>query len=160
MADDLARMRAAGDALAVAVEATLPGWVTSSVGRILEAWGRLPPDRVEAAQAAARAAAPALARRIAADLRELCTTDPALQRRTPLQVLEAALELPTAILQQAGVPPVVRDPFDERVRPADRYDLAPRSFADLGDPRLTTLAVTWGAAKARVMVRRRAEPGS
>lgn len=153
-------MRAAGDALASAVEAALPGWVALSVGRILEAWGRLPPDRVEAAQAAARAAAPSLARRVAAELRELCTADPDRQRRTPLQVLEAASELPTAILEQAGVPPVVRDPFDERVRPGDRYDLAPRSFADLGDPRLTTLAVTWGAAKARVLGARRPEPGA
>jgi hypothetical protein len=60
---------------------------------------------------------------------------------------------PTAVLLQAGVPPLERDEFDERVFPDDLYGLTPASFADI-DPALVEPAVTWGAAKAWEHLRR------
>ena len=46
--------------------------------------------------------------------RALLATDPAEQRSTPLEIVRSAYREPTEILVAAGVPPVVRDPFDER----------------------------------------------
>jgi hypothetical protein len=46
---------------------------------------------------------------------------------------------------------VQRDPFDERMLPEDRYDLAPRTLGDLGDPELAPLHLAWGLAKAEVL---------
>lgn len=153
--DDLETLRVAGEALAEAVAAALPAWVEASVDRVLVAWGRADPAAAARARRRARLEAPALAARVAAELRAECTADPGRQRRTPLQILAGAVGLPTELLAGAGVPPVRRDPFDERVRPDDRYDLAPRRFSELGDPALDRLAVVWGAAKAAVLRRRR-----
>jgi len=58
---------------------------------------------------------------------------------------------PTAVLTDLGVPPVARDEFEERSFPDDRYGLTPHTFADLGDPDLGPLHLTWGIAKARVL---------
>ena len=61
------------------------------------------------------------------------------------------------VLADAGVPPIVRDEFEERAFPDDVYGLAPASFADL-DPALREPGLVWGAAKAHVVLaRRRAE---
>ncbi len=51
------------------------------------------------------------------------------------------------MLEDAGVPAVVRDEFEERSFPDDRYGLAPRSFADLDDT-LGPVQLVWGLAKA------------
>ena len=60
------------------------------------------------------------------------------------------------MLAAAGVPPVVRDGFDERAWPDDHYDLVPHTLGDLGDPDLAPLLLAWGMAKAAVL-RARAE---
>ena len=59
----------------------------------------------------------------------------------------AAVRYPTAVLEAAGVPPVVRDEAAEELFPDDRYDLIPASFADLGAD-LAEVGLYWGAAKA------------
>jgi hypothetical protein len=64
------------------------------------------------------------------------------------------------VLQAAGVPPVVRDDFDERAWPDDVYGLVPRTLGDLGDADLAPLHLAWGMAKAAVLRARRARSGA
>jgi hypothetical protein len=45
---------------------------------------------------------------------------------------------------------VVRDPFDERAWPDDRFGLVPRTLRDL-DPDLAAVHFAWGIAKAAVL---------
>jgi hypothetical protein len=68
-----------------------------------------------------------------------------------LEVVRTAVREPTGVLERAGVPPVVRDTFDERSWPDDRYGLVPRTLGDLGDPDLGPLQLAWGLAKAKVL---------
>ena len=91
------------------------------------------------------------ARRVGERLAALLATDPEEQRETPLEIVRTLYEEPTEILVAAGVPPVVRDAFDERAWPEDRYDLVPRTLGDLGDPDLGPLHLAWGMAKATVL---------
>jgi hypothetical protein len=150
---DLARV---GDEIVAGVQRTIGPWVVSCVGRILQAWGRSAPDVEADALAAAEHEGPAVAQRIADELRDLFEQDPSEQTRTPLQIVRTAIGSPTRILAGAGVPPVERDAFEERAWPEDRYDLLPRTLADLGDPELGPLQLAWGLAKAGVL-RARAE---
>jgi hypothetical protein len=79
------------------------------------------------------------------------------QATGPLALLREAVRYPTAVLADAGVPPVVRDEFAVRAFPDDAYGLAPAAFADV-DPSLHEPGLVWGAAKAHVVLaRRRAE---
>jgi hypothetical protein len=94
-------------------------------------------------------------RRVTDDLRGLFARDPADQHATPLQIVRSASREPTRILVALGVPPVVRDEFDERTLPDDRYGLAPRSFAELGDADLGPQHLVWGLAKAGALRARR-----
>ena len=127
--------------------------------RLVDTWGRLDSDRRAGAIAGAEAAAgPAVATVVAA-LRELFAADPAEQRTTPLQIVRRLVAAPTAVLQAAGVPGVVRDAFEERAFPDDEYDLVPRTLGDLGDPDLGPLLLAWGIAKAAVLRARAEEPG-
>ncbi len=96
-------------------------------------------------------------RRVTDELRDLFTCDPESQTATPLQIVRGATREPTAVLVAAGVPAVVREEFDERTLPADRYGLAPRSFADLGDADLGAHHLAWGLAKAALVRARRAD---
>jgi hypothetical protein len=154
-AEDEARATAmladAGAAIVAGVERCLPDWVPAQVTRILDLWGRADPAVRAEAERAAAAAGPAVTARVVGELRRLLASDPAEQRRTPLQVVRSAVREPTEILAGAGVAPVARDPFDERAHPEDRYDLAPRTLGDLGDPELAPLLLVWGHAKARVL---------
>jgi hypothetical protein len=132
------------EALASGIEAALPGWVTSSVERIMRAWtGDVPADVAGAAQRAGRQAqmetGPVVRALLGADIDEQCTT--------PLALVRQAVKYPTAVLRQAGVPPVERDRFAERAFPDDSYDLSPATWADV-DPGLAELGLNWGAAKA------------
>ena len=155
--DPLARLRAAGATIVAGVERMGPAWVVAQVDRILDAWGRVSETDREAIRIRAATAGRDGADRVAAALRQLFASDPADQVVTPLQVVRTLTREPTALLSQLGVPDVVRDPFDERTNPDDRYDLAPRTLGDLDDALAPELLV-WGMAKARVL-RDRAESG-
>ncbi len=140
----------AGERLAAAVEAALPGWVERSVRRRLVDWnGSAAPDVVRQATEAGRRAA----MEVGGELRRLVAADVDEQWTNPLSILRGAVRYPTAVLRQAGVPPVVRDDFDERHFPDDDYGLVPLAFADI-DPALHDLGLAWGAAKAMVHLRR------
>jgi hypothetical protein len=152
----LARLDETGAAIVAGVERQVPGWARAQVERLLDAWGRAPADARMRAEAQSAEAGAAAARRIVAELRALFAVDPAQQRATPLEVVRTAYLEPTAVLAAAGVPPIVRDEFDERAWPDDVYGLVPRTLGDLGDPELAPLHLAWGMAKATVIRARRA----
>jgi len=150
------QMHEAGAQIVEGVERCLPGWVETCVARRLEEWGRADDATRARTMTEARDAGAAITPDIVGDLRALLATDPAEQRATPLEIVRRAVSAPTRVLQGAGVPEVLRDPFDERSFPDDRYDLTPRTLGDLGDDQLAPLHFVWGIAKARAL-RSRAE---
>lgn len=90
-------------------------------------------------------------------LRSTLEVDVDAQRINPLQVLREAVRFPTGVLHEAGVPPIVRDEYDERINPDDVYGIGPAHWNDI-DESLTEPGIVWGAAKAStVLQRRRAE---
>ncbi len=152
----LARREETGAAIVAGVQRQVPGWAQAQVERLLDAWGRAPADARVRAEAQSAEAGAAAARRIVAELRALFSVDPVQQPATPLEVVRTAYREPTAVLAAAGVPPIVRDEFDERAWPDDVYGLVPRTLGDLGDPELAPLHLAWGMAKATVIRARRA----
>jgi hypothetical protein len=158
--DPEAVLAAAGAALADAVVAALPAWVERSVRELLVAFGgggggggggAADPAAVERAREAGRRAAD----EVGPELRRLLAADVDRQWANPLTLVRRAVSFPTAVLAGAGVPPVVRDEYDETHFPDDVYGLTPRAFTDV-DPSLHEPALVWGAAKARAsMVRHR-----
>jgi hypothetical protein len=151
---DDAALAAFATALADGIEAALPAWVDRCVVAVAEAWepglgARLAPAAAEAGRLAAEEVGPRV--------RALLATDVDEQATGPLAIVREAVRYPTEVLADAGVGAVVRDEFDERAFPADRYGLAPAAFADL-DESLREPGLVWGAAKAHVVLaRRRAE---
>jgi hypothetical protein len=158
-AHGLAMLAETGAAIVSGVAREVPGWVRAQVERLLDAWGRADDATRRAAGDAAVGAGESAAVRISESLAELLAIDPSDQRATPLEIVRTVVREPTAVLTAAGVPPVVRDGFDERTWPDDRYDLTPRTLGDLGDPELAPLHLAWGVAKATVL-RARARDGS
>lgn len=165
MADDADREGGGDDAgvrlaayareLADGIDRSIAGWVVASVERILVAYrGEADPEVLHlAAEAGARARAV-----IGTEVRGLLESDIDEQTTTPLAVLRRAVAFPTGVLQQAGVPPVVRDEIAERQFPDDLYDLGPARFGDL-DPSLDEIGMRWGAAKAFVFRARHRDGG-
>jgi len=151
----LALLQEASDAIVAGVERELPGWVERSVRRILDAWGRTPPDAREHAERAAADAGRAATTRVVGELRALFALDPEAQRSTPLEIVRGAYREPTEVLAAAGIPPVERDEFGERAWPDDTYDLVVHGLGDLGDDDLAPLQMVWGLAKAKVLRARR-----
>lgn len=154
-ADDLAALARFAAALADGVEAALSGWVVRSVTRVhlAQTGVEAPPGMVAAAEQAGAEAAATVGPRV----RALLAVDIDDQRGNPLALVRQATRWPTAVLRDAGVPPVERDPMAVQQFPDDDYDLAPAAFADL-DPALHETGLVWGAAKAHVhLARRRAE---
>lgn len=151
----LQRLNEASAVLVAGLDAALPAWAARSADHLLAAWGSLDPARRTEVVAEARQAGEAAARRVADELTELLALDPAEQRATPLEVIRGAVAEPTAVLAAAGVPDVVRDPFEEQAWPHDRFGLVPRTLRDL-DPDLAAVHFAWGVAKAAVL-RARAE---
>jgi hypothetical protein len=147
----LERLEETSAAIVAGVEAWMPRWVQAQVTRLLDAWARLEPAARTRAEAQASDAGIAAGRRIATSLRDLFATPPERQRATPLEIVRSVYREPTEVLAAAGVPPVVRDEFDERSWPDDIYGLVPRTLGDLGDPDLGPLQLAWGLAKATVM---------
>src|SRR5207248_8371691 len=111
----------------------------AQVSRPPAAAARPPADARLRAAAQSAAAGSAAARRIVAELRALFAIDPAQQPATPLEIVRSAYREPTGVLAEAGVPPIVRDEFDERAWPDDVYGLVPRTLGDLGDSELSPL---------------------
>ena len=153
----LRRLAEASAALLDGVGRALPPWAAGSADGLLGAWGRLDSDRRREVVEEARAAGEAAARRVAAELGELFALDAAEQRATPLEIIRTAVVEPTAVLAGAGLPDVVRDPFDEQAWPDDRFGLVPRTLKDL-DPDLAAVHFAWGVAKAAVLRARTAGP--
>ena len=149
------RLDEASAALVAGLEAALPDWAARSADDLLTAWGALEPARRGEVVADARRAGEEGARRVAAELIELLALDPAEQRATPLEIIRGAVAEPTEVLAAAGLPDVVRDPFEERAWPDDRFGLVPRTLRDV-DPDLAAVHFAWGVAKAAVL-RARAE---
>ena len=147
----LTRLRTAGEFIVAGVERCVPDWVVTHVRRILDAWGRADASTRDRADEDARVAGRQAADRLTRELRALLALDATDQRSTPLEVVRTAVREPTRVLEAAGVPPVVRDDFDERAFPDDRYGLVPRTLGDLGDASLAPLHLEWGMAKAAVL---------
>jgi hypothetical protein len=94
---------------------------------------------------------------VGAELRAFLGQDVDEQRTNPLAILRAAVRYPTAVLRDAGVPPVRRDDFKEQAFPDDVYDLVPARWSDV-DPAVQEPGIVWSAWKAKtVLDRRRAE---
>ena len=149
---DAAALAAYAEALADAVVTALPGWVERVVAERYAAWtGQALP---EATRDAARRAGAAALVEVETPLRALLAQDVEAQRSNPLALVRRATRHPTTVLQEAGVPPVVRDAQAERLFPDDLYDLGPAAFADL-DPSVHEPGLVWGAAKAHIILRRR-----
>ena len=72
------------------------------------------------------------------------------QGRGPLQIFQTAFAFPTAALEAAGVPPVVRDPGAVSAMPGDSYALAPASSREIGEAAWRA-HVAWGVAKAKLV---------
>lgn len=149
--DPSSRLREIGTAIVVGVERCLPSWVERQVERIVDAWGGLDAVAREQALEDAQVAGVAATARVGEALRVLLAAPLAEQRATPLEVVRSAYREPTAVLTAAGVPAVVRDQFDERAWPDDRYGLVPRTLGDLGDEDLGPLLLAWGMAKAAAL---------
>jgi len=140
--------------LADAIEASLAGWVTGCVERVVSAWVGAVPETV---RAEAEIAGQAAAAEVGPVVRTLLLRDIDDQSGTPLAILRRAVAYPTAVLLGAGVPPVRRDDYSLERFPADIYDLTPANLADV-DPALAELGLAWGAAKAWSHRRRHAGP--
>lgn len=154
---DAAALAGHADALATGIEQHLAGWVERSVGQRYGDWsgGAAPPAEVAAA---ARQAGVRATTEVAPQVRALLARDVDDQPTGPLALLRSATAHPTAVLREAGVPPVVRDEVAERLHPDDVYDLSPATFADV-HPALHEPGLTWGAAKAHVVLARRRREG-
>lgn len=150
LSEDEAALARYGQALAEGIERALPGWVVANVERLLVAWfGVADPAVVEHAEAAGSAASA----EVGPQVRALLDQDVDQQRTTPLALVRGAVHHPTAVLADAGVPPVQRDALAVKQHPDDVYDLTPATFADL-DPALHEAGLAWGAAKAHVHLKR------
>jgi non-ribosomal peptide synthetase component F len=145
-----ARLAEASEALIDGVGAALPTWAARAADTLLTSWGGLDARRRQEVVAAAGEAGEQAARRVAAELGDLLGIDPAEQRATPLEIIRGAVAEPTAVLAAAGLPDVVRDPFEERAWPDDHFGLVPRTLRDL-DPDLAAIHFAWGIAKASLL---------
>lgn len=153
--DDAAALARHATALADGVEAALPGWVERCVEARLRASGHPLTDDV---RAAARRAGERARAEVVPAVRDLLGRDVDQQPTGPLALLRGAVRYPTEVLARAGVAPVARDEVDQRLHPDDAYALSPASFRDV-DPALHEPGITWGAAKAHVVLARRRREG-
>lgn len=132
--------------------AVLPEWMAGRALAVLGAGG-LPASVAAAAADEVRHQGHAAGYRAAEALRELLGTDVERQRSTPLAVVRASLGDLSRALQQAGLSPPARPEALARAGPEDSFALAPASWSEV-DADLAEAALTWGAAKAAVHLRR------
>jgi hypothetical protein len=126
-------------------------WVVRAVTNLVDAWGKLDaPARAQAIESATVAGAHA-ATRVEKELRTLFALDPVAQRATPLEIIRSLRREASAVLAAAGVPEVVRDPFETRAFPDDVYGIVLKTPAELGDDELGGALLGWGMGKAKVL---------
>lgn len=149
--DDVPRLADIGAAIASAVEELAVDYLVRRAADVVDAWGLVAgEDRPDLDARILRASVEAR-NRVTAELRVLLGEPAAAQGATPLEVVRGLPREVTRVLAASGIPAVVRDPFDERAWPDDRYEMVPRSLADLGDSRLAPLHLAWGVAKAKAL---------
>lgn len=152
---DEERLAAIAARLADEVDAVVPRWIERLVVERVAQWrGEVAPEVAVKAVGAGEAAGTEVAVR----MRALLATDVDQQGAGPLQVLRAATRHAHAVLEELGVPPVVRDEFSRRSFPEDVHDLMPATWSDV-DPALHEPGIAWGAAKAFVHKARRRSSG-
>jgi hypothetical protein len=150
--DDAAtRLRQTGEAIVTAVDDLGASYLEREAMRVIDAWDRLDVGERAGIGQDLRDAARRATRRVTEELRALASQPAGAQAMTPLEVVRTLPREPTEVLVSAGIPALVREPFEERAWPDDRYGLVPRSLADLGDPDLGPLYLAWGMAKARLL---------
>lgn len=138
-------------ALAEGIDAAIVGWVERAVSEVMARSG-LPLD--DGTRDAARRAGEQARLEVGGRVRDLLAEDVDAQRANPLALLRGMVRYPTAVLRAAGAPPSPRDAVAREQFPDDDYDLTPAGFADV-HPDLHEPGITWGAAKAHVVLRRR-----
>ncbi len=87
---------------------------------------------------------------LAVAYREQRELPPTEQRRSPLELFQAACAFPTERLDELGVEYPDRDEVTESALPGDVFDLAPASSQELGDD-VWKVHVAWGVARAAVV---------
>jgi len=147
MAEGMARLVAGVEELGAA-------WVVRVVTNVVDLWAGLDATARAETIAAAGVAGAHAAARVAAELRALGDLEPTDQRVTPLELVRSLRREATVVLAAAGVPEVVRDPFDTRAFPDDTYGIVPRSVAELAldetaQAELGGALLAWGLGKAR-----------
>lgn len=143
--DDAAAIEPYATALADALVAAVPNWMTSAITDRL-------PAAVEADVSAATSAAIA---DIESDLRVLLATDIDEQTTTPLAIARRVVGHAASVLEANDVAPAQRDDHARSLHPDDSYDLTPGGFIDFGDD-AQAAGIAWGAAKAHIHMRRHA----
>ncbi|HEV7525336.1 MAG TPA: hypothetical protein VGP92_10235 [Acidimicrobiia bacterium] len=126
-------------------------WVVSAVTGLVDVWGRLDAPARAATVAAATEAGDRAATRVGSELRALFALDAAAQRATPLEIIRSLRSEAGEVLRGAGVPEVVRDPFETRAFPDDVYGIVLKTPAELGDDDLGGALLAWGMGKAKVL---------
>ena len=154
-AADMEALAGYATALADGIAAAVGPWVERSVASVCDRQGQLVTGKLrqQAAEAGRMAAA-----EIGPKVRTLLSMDIDDQRVGPLELVRGAVQFPTEVLREVGVPPVRRDESAVAMFPDDIYDLIPGSFGDL-DPSLQETGLVWGAAKAHVFLARRRAAG-
>ncbi|MDP9336603.1 MAG: hypothetical protein M3Q30_25265 [Actinomycetota bacterium] len=150
-ADGFALMTQGAGVLIDGVARLGPAWVVRSVTALIDAWGKLDDDSRAGAIAAASVAGERAATRVETELRSLFELDPAAQRATPLEIIRSLFREASEVLRAAGVPAVVRDPFETRAFPDDPYGIVLKNPAELGDDELGGALLAWGLGKAKVL---------
>jgi hypothetical protein len=147
-----AELMAQGAALLVDGVARLgAAWVVRAVTGLIDAWGQLDAAAGAAALEQAAVAGSTAAARVQAELHDLFALDPAAQRATPLEIIRSLRREAGDVLRAAGVPEVVRDPFEVRAFPDDVYGIVLKIPAELGDDELGGALLAWGLGKAKVL---------
>jgi hypothetical protein len=150
-AEGRALMAEGAQRLVAGVHAGGGTWVEGAVARVVDAWSALDESARADVAVAATAAGARAAARVEQELRALFAVDPAAQRATPLEVIRSLRWEATEVLRAAGVPEVVRDPFETRAFPDDVYGIVLHTPADLGDDELGGALLAWGLGKAKVL---------
>jgi hypothetical protein len=154
------RMADAGALISAGVERCAARWTDRVVSELADQWGQLAAGQRDALRADAQQAGERAAARVAAELRAFFALDASQQRTTPLAIVRTVRVEATDVLTGAGVPPVVRDPYEVRAFPDDIYGIVPHAIVELGDDDLGPALLAWGLGKAAVLRARSDQHGA